>query len=101
MNPGADSSGSYAVDVLATLAGGLGVDSMESGRKALEVVRARSPELITLSEQTGEDLVSTSAGFIEMLLASMRNDIEVPWSEFDQRSREFGRLHAAQGLPLE
>jgi len=101
MNPGAESGGSYAVDVLATLAGGLGVDSMESGRKALEVVRARSPELITLSEQTGEDLVSTSAGFIEMLLASMRNDIEVPWSEFDQRSREFGRLHAAQGLPLE
>ena len=61
MNPGAESGGGYAVDVLATLASGLGVDSMESGRKAMEVVRARSPELITLSEQTGEDLVTTLA----------------------------------------
>jgi diguanylate cyclase (GGDEF)-like protein len=90
-----------AVDVLGTLANGLGVDSMESGRKALEVVRARSPELVLISEQTGEDLVMTSAGFIDMLLASLRNDIEPAWLDFEQRSREFGRLKAAQGLPLE
>jgi len=101
MNPGAESGGSYAVDVLATLASGLGVDSLESGRKALEVVRARSPEMITLSEQTGEDLVSTSAGFIEMFLASLRSDLELPWGDFEQRSRDYGRLRASQGLPLE
>jgi diguanylate cyclase (GGDEF)-like protein len=101
MNPGAESGGSYALDVLGTLASGLGVDSMESGRRALEVVRARSPELVLLSEQTGEDLVTTSAGFIEMLLASLRSDIELPWSDFEQRSRDYGRLRAAQGLPLE
>src|SRR5881396_1811470 len=101
MDPGAESGGSYAVDVLGTLASGLGVDSRESGRKAMEVVRARSPELIKLSEQTGEDLVTTSAGFIEMLLASLRNDIDLPWAEFEQRSRDYGRLRAAQGLPLE
>src|SRR5947207_7771354 len=101
MNPGAESGGGYAVDVLATLASGLGVDSMESGRKAMEVVRARSPELITLSEQTGEDLVTTSAGFIDMLLASLRSDVELPWTDFEQRSRDYGRLRAAQGLPLE
>src|SRR5438046_5111553 len=101
MNPGAESGGGYAVDVLATLASGLGVDSMESGRKAMEVVRARSPELIKLSEETGEDLVTTSAGFIEMLLASLRSDVDLPWAEFEQRSRDYGRLRAAQGLPLE
>src|SRR2546423_1810142 len=101
MNPGAESGGSHAGDVLATLASGLGVDSRESGRKALEVVRARSPELVTLSEETGEDLVTTSAGFIEMLLASLRNDLELPWTEFGQRSRDYGRLRAAQGMPLE
>jgi diguanylate cyclase (GGDEF)-like protein len=101
MNPGAESGGSYALDVLGTLASGLGVDSMESGRKALEVVRARSPELVLLIEQTGEDLVTTSAGFIEMLLASLRSDIELPWSDFEHRSRDYGRLRAAQGLPLE
>src|SRR5947209_403135 len=100
MNPGAESGGSHAGDVLATLASGLGVGSMESGRKALEVVRARSPELITLSEQTGEDLVTTSAGFIDMLLASLRSDVELPWADFEQRSRDYGRLRAAQGLPL-
>jgi len=101
MNPGAESGGSYAVDVVATLASRLGVDSLESGRKALEVVRVRSPEMITLSELTGEDLVSTSAGFIEMFLASLRSDLELPWGDFEQRSRDYGRLRAAQGLPLE
>jgi diguanylate cyclase (GGDEF)-like protein len=101
MNPGADSPSTYAVDVLATLASGLGVDSLESGRKALEVVRVRSPEMVTLSEQTGEDLVTTSAGFIDMLLAALRTDLDVPWPEFEQRSRDYGRLRAAQGLPLE
>ena len=101
MNPGAESGGTYAVDTLSTLASGLGVDSMESGRMALEVVRTRSPELVLIGEQTGEDLVTTSAAFIDMLLAALRNDIEPPWLDFEQRSREYGRLRAAQGLPLE
>lgn len=101
MNPGAEWNSAYAVDLLATLAGGLGVDSRESGRKALEVVRARSPELVQISEQTGEDLVTTSAGFIEMLLAAFRTDKDVPWADFEQRARDYGRLRAAQGLPIE
>jgi diguanylate cyclase (GGDEF)-like protein len=101
MNSGSNSGGTYAVDVLTTLAGGLGVDTVESGRKALEVVRARSPELVEMSEQTGEDLVMTSAGFIDMLLAALRNDLDPPWGDFEQRSRDYGRLRATQGLPLE
>ncbi|TMF50636.1 MAG: GGDEF domain-containing protein [Chloroflexi bacterium] len=101
MNPGAEPGGSHAIDVLGTLASGLGVDSRESGRKALEVVRARSPELIALGEQTGEDLVTTSAGFIEMMLSALRTDVEPPWLEYADRSRDYGRLRAAQGLPLE
>src|SRR6266550_422587 len=101
MNPGADSGGTYAAEVLATLASGLSVDATESGRKALEVVRARSPELIVIGEQTGEDLVTTSAGFIDMMLVALRNDVELPWLDFEQRSRDYGRLRAAQGLPLE
>src|SRR5437016_11082279 len=101
MNPGAGSGGSYAIDVLATLASGLGVDSRESGRKALEVMRARAPELIALGERTGEDLVTTSAGFKEMMLAGLRTDLDLPWAEFEQRSRDYGRLRAAQDLPLE
>src|SRR2546427_479603 len=101
MNPGVEPGGSHAIDVLGTLASGLGVDSRESGRKALEVVRARSPELIALGEQTGEDLVTTSAGFIEMMLAALRTDLEPPWPEYADRSRDYGRMRAAQGLPLE
>ena len=101
MNPGADSGNGYAVDVLATLASGLGVDSLESGRKALEVVRARSPEMVAIIEQTGEDMVATSAGFIDMLLAALRTDADLPWADFEQRSRDYGKLRAAQGLPLE
>jgi diguanylate cyclase (GGDEF)-like protein len=101
MNPGAGSTSDYSGDVLAALASGLAADTIDSGRKTLEVVRARSPELVMLSEETGEDLAVTSAGFIEMLLASLRSDVELPWAEFEQRSRSYGRLRAAQGVPLE
>lgn len=101
MNPGVESGGTYATDMLATLASGLSVDSVESGRKALEVVRARSPELVQLSQQTGEDLVSTSAGFIDMLLSALRTDLDLPWDQFEQKSREYAKLRAAQGVALE
>jgi diguanylate cyclase (GGDEF)-like protein len=101
MNPGARSASDLPGDVLAALASGLAADAIESGKKALEVVRARSPELVMLSEETGEDLVATSAGFIDMLLASLRTDLELPWAEFDERARSYGRLRAAQGVPLE
>src|ERR1700686_725343 len=101
MNPGAGSTADYPGDVLGPLASGLATDTIESGRKTLEVVRARSPQLVLLSEETGEDLVATSAGFIDMLLASLRSDLDLPWAEYDDRSRSYGRLRAAQGVPLE
>src|SRR6266566_5351920 len=101
MNPGPWSSSDFPGEVLSALASGLAADTIESGRKTLEVVRARSPELVLLSEETGEDLVATSAGFIEILLASLRSDIEQPWGHYEERSRSFGRLRAAQGVPLE
>jgi diguanylate cyclase (GGDEF)-like protein len=101
MNPGAGSTADYPSDVLGALASGLAADTIESGRKTLEVVRARSPELVLLSEEAGEDLVATSAGFIDMLLASLRSDVELPWAEYDDRSRSYGRIRAAQGVPLE
>jgi diguanylate cyclase (GGDEF)-like protein len=101
MNPGAGSTADYSSDVLGALASGLAADTIESGRKTLEVVRARSPQLVLLSEETGEDLVATSAGFIDMLLASLRSDLEPPWGEYDDRSRSYGRIRAAQGVPLE
>ena len=80
---------------------GLAADTAESGKKALEVLRARPPELFKLSEQTGEDLVATSASFIDILLASLRVEEDLPWDEHDQRARAHGRLRAAQGVPLE
>jgi len=40
MNPGAGSTTDYPGDVLAALASGLAADAIESGRKALDVVRA-------------------------------------------------------------
>ena len=101
MNPGAESRDGYAEGVLAALASGLGVDTRETGRQALEVVRALSPELVAVSEQTGEDLVSTTAGFIETLLAALSSDVETPWPNSERRARDYGKLRAAQGLPLE
>ena len=92
---------SEASDVLGALASGLAADTAQSGKKALEILRARSPEIFELSEQTGEDLVATAASFIDVLLASLRVDEELPWNEYDQRARAHGRLRAAQGVPLE
>src|ERR1700719_204426 len=101
MNPEDWYSVGDSAEMLAALAGGLAADTRSSGKKVLDVVRARSPELIQLSEETGEDLVATSAGFIEILLVSLRPDVEMPGSEYEQRAREHGRRRAAQGIPLE
>src|SRR5260370_27055439 len=88
-------------EVLSALAAGLAADARETGRKSLKVIRARSPDLVRLSEGTGEDLIATSADFIDILLTSLRTDVAVPWPGYEQWTREFGRLHAAQGVPLE
>lgn len=88
-------------DVLTALASGLSADTAECGRKALEVLRARSPQVLETSEQTGEDLVATAASFIDVLLASLRVEEDLPWDEYEQRARDQGRLRAAQGVPLE
>ena len=98
---GVGSTADYPGDVLNALAIGLAADTTESGKKALDVVRGRSPELLRVSEQAGEDLLATSTGFIEVLLMSLRSDIEPPWSLFEQRARDEGRLRAAQGVALE
>jgi len=102
MNPGgAGSTADYPGDILNALAIGLAADTSQSGQKVLAVIRTRSPELLRLSEQTGEDLLATSTNFIDMLLVSLRSDVELPWSEFEQKARDQGRLRAAQGVPLD
>src|SRR2546427_2704041 len=102
MNPSsAGAFGNQPGDVLSALAAGLAADTGQTGRKTLKVIRARSPEMLRLSEETGEDLIATSAGFIDMLLMSLRSDVELDWSAHETRTREYGRLNAAQGVPLE
>src|SRR5438309_1992776 len=102
MNPSAAGAlGDQPGDVLSSLAAGLAADTGQSGQKTLKVIRARSPEMLRLSEETGEDLIATSAGFIAMLLMSLRSDVELDWSAHETRTREYGRLKAAQGVPLE
>jgi diguanylate cyclase (GGDEF)-like protein len=101
MKPGAGFVGDDPGDVLGAMASGLVADVQESGRRAVEVMRSRSPELVRLSEETGEDLAEMSAGFIEILLSSLRTDIEPQWPLQEQRARDYGRLRSAQGIPLE
>ena len=92
---------SDASDMLGALASGLAADTHESGRKALDVLRAKSPEQFAISEQTGEDLFATSVAYIDVLLGSLQTSSDLPWSEHEKRAREHGRLRAAQGVPLE
>lgn len=101
MKPGAGFLGDDPGDVLGALASGLAADVTESGRKAVDVMRSRSPELVRLGEEAGEDLIGMSAGFIEMLLESLRTDVELQWSMHEQKARDYGRMQAAQGIPLE
>jgi diguanylate cyclase (GGDEF)-like protein len=101
MSAGMGSTADYPGDVLNALAIGLSADTSESGKKAFEVVRARSPELLRFSEQTGVDLLATSVRFIEVLLLALRSDVEQPWPDVEQKARDEGRLRAAQGVPLE
>lgn len=88
-------------DLLAAIAIGLAADTRDSSRKALGVIKARSPDLLSPYVQTGEDLAVTTAGFIDVLLASLHAESDLPWSLYDQRARDYGRLRAAQGVPLE
>src|SRR4029077_15964248 len=92
---------SDASEVLGALAGGLAADTPESARKTLDVLRARSPEFIELSEQTGEDLIATSVDYIDVLLRSLRQEVDLEWPTYEERARVHGRLRAAQGVPLE
>src|ERR1700694_1942910 len=96
-----DSSRDDSATLLAAIAVGLAADTRESGKKALGVIKARSPELLHPYEQAGEDLAATAAGVIDVLLASLQSSADLPWFIYEQRARAYGRLRAAQGVPLE
>jgi hypothetical protein len=87
--------------MLSTLVDELGVDPADLGERTLKVWRARSPLLVTQSEQRGENPAATASQFMGMLLGSLRSDIELNWSDCEQSSREYGRLRARQAVPLE
>jgi diguanylate cyclase (GGDEF)-like protein len=101
MSPSPAGSFGSAADVINSLAVGLAADSALTGLKTLTVMRVRSPELVRLGEDSGEDLLASSSRFIDMLLMSLRSDVELPWSEYEQGTRDYGQLKAAQGVPLE
>jgi hypothetical protein len=90
-----------AREMLSALVDELEVDPTELGKKALKVWRARSPALVMKSEERRENPVATATEFMEMLLGSLRSDTELNWSHCEQSSREYGRLRARQGVPLE
>jgi diguanylate cyclase (GGDEF)-like protein len=99
--PSGPSGAAHSSEILTALAIGLAADTAESGWRALQVVRSRSPELARLGEDMGEDLAATSVGIIDVLLLSLRTDVDLPWARYEQRARDEGRLRAAQGVPLE
>src|SRR6266702_3306053 len=102
MDPGSRSpTGSQPDEVLGALAVGLAADAKETARKTVDVIRARSPELAGLSEESSDELTATSVAFVDVLLASLRSDQEHPWPEYEQRARDHGHLNAAQGIGLD
>lgn len=88
-------------DLLTAIATDLAADTWSNSKKALAVVRARSPELAHSSVRTGEDLVVTSGRFIDVMLASLQSELDLPWSRYEQGARDYGRSGAEQCIPLE
>ncbi|HXB05248.1 MAG TPA: sensor domain-containing diguanylate cyclase [Candidatus Angelobacter sp.] len=101
MNPSPAGRYGSAADILNSLAVALAADSALTGLKTLTVISARSPQVVRIGEDTGEDLLATSSRFIDMLLMSLRSDVELPWHEYEKQTRAYGQLQAAQGIPLE
>jgi hypothetical protein len=93
-----ESPSEHPSEMLTVLARGLAADPAALGAKAVEVLRGRSPELVRWS---GADPVATSAGFMEILVGSLRSDVDMPWKESVRISRQYGRERASQGVPLE
>jgi diguanylate cyclase (GGDEF)-like protein len=54
-----------------------------------------------LGDESGEELIATSVSFIEVLLASLCADKDLPWPEYEQKARDHGHLKAAQGIGLD
>jgi diguanylate cyclase (GGDEF)-like protein len=97
----ADSGRDDPRNLLAAIAVGLAADTRESGRRALGVIKARSPELLRPYETADDELAVTAAGFIDVLLATLHSEADLPWLRYEQRARDYGRLRAAQGVSLE
>jgi hypothetical protein len=87
-------------DLLTAIAMDLAADTRSNSKRALAVVRARSPELAH-SSVPGHDLVATSGRFIDVMLASLQSELDLPWSRYEQGARDYGRSGAAQAIPLE
>jgi hypothetical protein len=95
--PTSDSAG----ETLSRLVDELEEDPAELARRALKVWRARSPALALQSKKRGESPVATATELIVILLGSLQSDTQLGWSDWEQRSREYGRLRARQAVPLE
>ena len=91
----------YVGDVLAAIVDELAMDPADLGVRTLEVLRARSPELVRRGEESGEDPAAIAAVFMEILLASLSSEVTLQWKANESRSREHGRERAAQGVRLE
>src|SRR4029078_12811894 len=65
------------------------------------VIRRRPPALMRKRYEGGEDAMVSAVDFIEMLLTSLQTDLEQDWQALEQKTRDYGRLKAAEGVPLE
>lgn len=91
-----------ASDLLWELASRLSTSSAESALVAAEAVRAIEPEMLSpQANGSGDDLVNTSARFLEVLFMSLRPDAKVPWNEYNTQARDYARRYAEKGVPLE
>ena len=92
-----------ASELLSELADRLSADSLDSGQVVAESVRALEPDLLRMQQDGSsiEELVRTSAGFLEVLFRSLRADSSVPWQQYYTTARETSRRFAEKGIPLE
>ena len=91
-----------ASDLLAEVADRLSNDASASGLLAAEAVKAVEPEILSgVKDASLDEMTRQSIAFIQVLFRSLRVDSEVPWVEYNNRAREFARVYAERGVPLE
>src|SRR5215469_11354479 len=91
-----------ASDLLAEVADRLSSDESVCGLLAAETMKAVEPEILNgLKDGSQDEMTRQAVAFVQVLFRTLRVAAKVPWDDYYKRAREFARVYAERGVPLE